>query len=342
MSAKHLIPITGLFLLVGCKTMDSISSSLNSATKYPTPIFNNKENGVSRTTEKPIMSIPKINVNNGNIVINGKPLIDVGGEIVGISKSPHTANISYISKNREKFSVKTVSSDLASKPKTLASYEKLKSGYIFTLSNGEQRFTERFILGSKGILLVHQGNRFSYIETGYISKIHSPDSGLIPLEDQADDISSAGHIGYYHTLGNIKVGPITQSNSYALEYAYYDIKTGERKTSGVIKYIKNDQEKFIGRSINASLKTIDSPDGFLVFSISPTYESLYASNLHTGVKKAIVHRISGISSFEVALDNEWKVKLESSYGAMEKRIINDVAGTLAKLSDSAYASEYAQ
>jgi hypothetical protein len=267
----------------------------------------------------------------GKITINGKTYINDQASIEKISHNSDSGQITYISsraKNGKKITELFIDTPFSNKkPLLIGAIDTFDGEYTFTNTKGIQRNAIRFTLLSQGVLLEHEGGFFSYLNATGFSSLHEIPKNFSFSPIQANDISKAGFIALIRDFGPIKIGFLEVKNIREYELIFIDINDGTIRSSEKIRLDVETQDQF-NLSIKQRLAIHMSNKGLVVINISSDYKNLMARNLHKGTKKSLSFRDSGIAHFWSGIDRQGKIWIEYTYGASEKRTLQDVAQAL--------------
>lgn len=331
---KYWLIILSLASLASCKTMDAVSSKLHSMETLPARDFVDPfdEGSMKKMELGAPKNVLKIQSQHSRITINGKPYVDTSGEIEEIVSHSDTGYITYVTSTladgRKWRIIKMDSPFKNSKKKEIARFSATNGRYYFDIPNHESRVAIDYRLTSKGVVLFHTGGYFSYVSDTVVTELHAIPVGYSLLPIQAGDIAQAGFVGFTKYKDLYRTGVFAQPDNLVYEVIFMDIHTGAIRSADLIKVQRSDAGLSEADSFNQRIQLATSNDGFIVMTLQPSYENLYAKNLHTGAKKSIVYRHNGVAHFKSGVDDAGNVWVRATYGANDERFIPDVASEL--------------
>lgn len=277
------------------------------------------------------LSTLAIEVVSGKITINGRGYINGHAAIKNICDHSDSGKITFTATSIKKgkpidelFLHVPFSSE---RPKSIAIINEVDGNYIFTHKNGEQRSAENYALYSQGVILRHEGGYFSYLDENGMTSIHEIPKDFVFSNVQAADISKAGFVAFMRDFAPIKMGFLEVANVREYEFIFIDIRTGVVRTSEKIRIDTESKDRF-NESIKQRLAIEMTNKGLIVTNLSSDFKNLYVRNLHQGIKKSIDYRKNGIAFFWIQKSADGVVSLTYTYGAKEKRKVDDLNKTL--------------
>lgn len=253
---------------------------------------------------------------------NGQRYVDPQGRIEKLSRHSDTGFVTYLVQGAgDEYLVKMVAPLGRSKAKVIGHLEYRKSQWHFTDHRGEQFSGDKYILISRGLLMIRGKSVITYINPDYEpSTLILPD-GYSISPYQSGDVAYSKHILIY-SRREIKAkfgGFLSLKTNAASNYdiAFFNIETGQINLT--LNMRVNGQNL---AQMSQKLYTFNLPKGMLIVALEDDYKRVVIRRLGSKKKVVAFERKNGIAYVKAEQQENGAIRVVASLGFSNKELGN--------------------